>query len=180
MSTNLPLWRIAVAGLVLLLVLSGGLAAQETGASHQKPSHLWCEVLDAALDRTAEDKALLEQIAERRPAQPEGNLAEVLLEEWGLPPDAEELREPRVIVAPKPDYSDLSGKIRLKSWVIAATGHVTPLGGVEDVELRIGSGVHEIDQRCLDAFSRWRYRPARTESGYVASTVAVTCHVHPR
>lgn len=48
------------------------------------------------------------------------------------------------------------------------------------VDLKISSGVGEIDPRCLDAFSRWRYRPAWGDAGYVTSTVAVTRLVHAR
>lgn len=180
MSTKLPVRRVVAGSVVLLLLLSGGVSAQEASAPEQGPSELWHDLLDAALRKAAEDKAFVQKVAEHHSAEPEGELAKLLVEEWNAPHTAEELQEPRVIVAPKPDYSDLVGKVRLKSAVIAATGQVTSLGTVEDIELKISSGVEEIDQRCLDAFSRWRYRPAWGNCGYVTSTVAVTCHVHPR
>lgn len=180
MSTKLPVWRVVAGSLALLLLLGGGLPGQEASEPEQGPSQLWRDLLDAALGKTAEDKAFVQKIAEQHPTEPEGELAKLLAEEWGAPHTAEELQEPRVIVAPKPSYSDLVGKVHLKSAVIAATGRVTALGTVEEVELKISSGVQDIDQRCLDAFSRWRYRPAWGDCGYVTSTVAVTCHVHPR
>jgi len=155
-------------------------AVRDHVALDQEWTRVWGDLLDAALGKAAEDKAFVQEIAKQHLAEPEGALAKLLLEEWDVPHTAEEIQEPRVIVAPKPDYSDLVGRVRLQSPVIAATGQVTALGAVQDIELKIGSGVEEIDQRCLDAFSRWRYRPAWGDCGYVTSNVAVTCHVHPR
>lgn len=181
MSTNFPIRRIAARWLVFLALLSCGLPAQRTiAAPENEPSQLWRDLLEAALGKTGQDKALVQEIAELPPGELEGDLAKLLLEEWDLPSAAEELQRPRVIAAPKPDYSDLVGEVQLKSAVVAATGQVTPLGMVENLELKIGSGIEEVDQRCLEAFSRWRYRPALGDCGYVRSTVAATCHVHPR
>ena len=173
--------RILARWLALLALLGGGLTAQKViAAPETEPSQLWLDLLQAGLEKTVVGKALVEEIAERPPAELEGALAKVLLEEWDLPLAAEELEQPRVIAAPEPDYSDLIGRVQLKSAVAAAAGQVSPTGTVENVELKIGTGVEEIDRRCLEAFSRWRYRPARSECGNVKSTVAVTCLVHPR
>lgn len=180
MSTKLSVGRVVAGSLVLLLLLSGGLPGRETSEPEQRPSQVWSDLLDAALGKATDAKAFVQEIAEQQPSEPEGELAKLLLEEWDLPHTAEELQEPRVIVAPKPDYSDLVGKVRLKSAVVVVTGRVTARGVVEDFELKISSGVEDLDERCLDAFSHWRYRPARGDCGYVPSTVAVTCHVHPR
>lgn len=177
MSPLLPVMPALPHWLVVVALLAGGAAEQEQPTAKAT----WPELLQAGLERTDEDKAVIEDAASQRPEDPVGELAKVLLEEWELPSSAEALQQPRVIVAPKPNYSDLAGQeVHLKSAVVAASGEVTPAGTVEKIEVKISSGVEEIDERCAEAFARWRYRPARNEHGYVRSMVAVTCHVHPR
>lgn len=177
MSSLLPVMLALPHWLVVVALLAGGAAEPKQPTANAT----WPELLQAALERTDEDKAFIEDVASQRPEDPIGELAKVLLEEWALPPSAEALQQPRVIVAPKPNYSDLAGQeVRLESAVVAASGEVTPAGTVEKIEVKISSGVEEIDERCAEAFTGWRYRPARSEHGYVRSMVAVTCHVHPR
>ena len=177
MSPLLPVMPALPCWLVVVALLAGGAAEQPLPST----SATWPDLLQAALDRTADDKVFIEEVASQQPDDPLGQLAKVLLEEWELRPRAEVLQQPRVIVAPKPNYSDLAGQDgRLKSAVVAASGEVTPAGTVEKIEVKISSGVEEIDERCAEAFAGWRYRPARSEHGYVRSMVAVTCHVHPR
>jgi len=148
--------------------------------STAKEDHLWEELLEAALDKTAEGQQLVKRTAESPPSELLGELAQVLLEEWALPPTADELRQPRIVHAPKPDFSELFGSPipPVKSSVVVATGGVTPVGTVENVQLKIATGVEAIDERCLEAFKQWRYRPARGKDRYVRSKVGATCHIN--
>jgi hypothetical protein len=74
----------------------------------------------------------VERTAAEPPSEPIGELAEVLLEKWDLPANAEELQQPRVVYSPKPDVSDLwDDGIALRYFNVVATGVVTSSGGVE-------------------------------------------------
>lgn len=141
---------------------------------------LWVELLQASLDMTPEAKALIERTAKDPPCASVGRLSEILLEEWELKPTADSMRQPRIVYAPRPDYSDLFDTTLggFKSPIVVATGEVTPLGTVEGVELLIRTGVETIDERCLEAFKKWRYRPARKGTDFVRSKVGITCHIH--
>ena len=141
-------------------------------------SGLWRRLLQGSVGKSHVEHLLVERVAEVMPSTLEGELARLVLEEWDLPPDTTKLREPRIVMAPNPDFPDSLGEVRLSSPVIVVTGQVTPIGVVENTEVKIGSGVEEFDRLCIDAFSRWRYRPAREKTGYVASDVAVTFHVN--
>ncbi|MCP4249233.1 MAG: TonB family protein [bacterium] len=103
----------------------------------------------------------------------------MLLEEWGLHAAEKALLRPRIVDAPRPDYSDLvDAQVRVEPSVVVVTGEVTPLGTVKNTQLKITSGLETIDERCLEAFRRWRYRPARGKHGYMSSRVAASCHIY--
>jgi len=164
-------------GCLLLSLQGSSILAYNCPADEQ---NVWRALLQAALDKTPEDRELVERMAKDPPSEAVGSLAKVLLEEWTLPPTAEKLRRPRIVYASKPDFSDLVGSSipPAKSSVVVATAEVTPLGHVQNVQLIIATEVEEIDERCLRAFKQWRYRPARGDHGYESSNAGATCHIN--
>lgn len=166
----------------LLPVLLVGLAAPGLGETCPVAEHeLWGKLLEAALVKTEEARSLVERTAAEPPSEPIGELAEVLLEEWNLPANAEELQQPRVVYSPKPDFSDLwNDGVALRYFNVVVTGVVTSSGVVEEATVNTSVGAPEVDQRCLEAFSGWCYRPARADCGYTEKQVGAVCHINPR
>lgn len=180
MPEILPIMRHCQALVMILLLLHiswEGVAL--AGKQPTSESSLWENLLLASLRETSEAHNFIKNTAEEDPSKPVGQLAEVLLEEWSLSASSEQLRHPRLVFAPIPDFSSLT-KITGSptSSVVVATGKVTTQGTLKDIELKVTSGVDEIDNRCLEAFNRWRYRPARKPSGYVCQRVGVTCNIN--
>ena len=153
--------------------------AATVGASACRASG-WAQLLELALRQSPEAKETLLSLAPNASSGPHRKLVQVLLEEWELESTAPTLSQPRIVHAPKPDYSDLNEASLplLKTPLVVATGEVTVLGAVENVELQSATGVEEIDRRCLEAFERWLFRPARGKGRYKRGKAGITCHVH--
>lgn len=173
--------RLQPAALLLPVLLFAGVGPVWSDICAAADHELWEKLLDAALVKTQEARSLIEQTAAEPPSEPIGRLAEILLEEWNLPADAEDLQQPRIVYSPEPDFSDLwDDGLALEYFNVVVSGLVTSSGTVEEPEVNTSVGAPEVDRRCLEAFSRWCYRPARGDCGYVRKKTGAVCHINPR
>ncbi len=78
---------------------------------------------------------------------------------------------PRAVYNPDPKYTDEAAKAKLEGSVIVS-GTVEPDGSVDHIFVRRGLGMG-LDEKAVEAVSRWRFEPARKDGKPVATQVNV-------
>ena len=141
----------------------------------------WARLLNCGICRSVDCQEFLRAVSEGEGEPAEQALARRLLLDQTLDPGNKELATALPVQLQSPDYAALLAELatkKLQSPIVVVSGVADPSGAVRDVKLRVSSGSSDADQLCLQALEVARYRPARDESGYIASPVGLTCHLY--
>lgn len=180
LSTLGPM-RLCLLCLALGLSLSANLSAgKDSGCNLSTQEILWDSLLLSFEKRDDGGLYITRSTANENTAPRAQALAAVLLEEWDIPPGDQDLQSPRLVVSEQPDYSnvDTTATEKPQSSIIVISASVDKRGHVVTPEVRVSSGLTEIDERCLAAVRQWLYRPALSVDGYRASKAGAICHLN--
>lgn len=167
--------------IILLNILSLLCVAEPSSPAAE--SGLWVKLLQSAIHHEVEDHHFVEGVArDPEASKVERQLAQILLEEWEIPTKSELLRKPRLIFAPKIDDEEVRRRLpnAKAPLFLVVEGTVTTQGQIEDVTVVKGSEYEWLNEMARTATLKARYRPARSDSGYVSESVLIQFYWHPQ
>ena len=175
-TASCPFTRIASWLLPLLMMAAAARGGEPLACSAcgKNACASWDHALALALMRTDEAKGELQKLASSADRKAVKDLAAVLLEEWDLSPAEKRLATPYAIWAPR---VDTQGE-KVTSPLVVILGVVLPDGSFLPSEFKVRSGNQRVDERCLRAASRSRFRPARRDSGFARASAAISFHFY--
>lgn len=149
--------------------------------SHEAQCPTASELLDCAVEGTDDCLELLENTA-REEEGCRQKLAQVLVDEWSLPPTDDRLKKPRLVCMTEPTHEDLEALVPASfDWsVVVASVTVAPGGLAEDVNVIRGSGYEKLNEYVSRLLSEAVYRPARLHDSYIPGTVEMSYRIEPR
>jgi hypothetical protein len=140
------------------------------------------ELLECALQRSADCLRLVERTVSETKTAPLGKLSSVLLEEWRLSVDSAVFDRPRLVAIEIPEFADLERLLpRPIDWcLVVARVSVCSDGIVRDVALLRSCKYEAVNHAVVHALEGALYRPARTDGGYTTSDAHYAYRLDPR
>jgi len=133
-------------------------------------------VLHLNLAHSEDDKEEIKRILSDSSRVDVKALADLILDEWNLERDDDQLQEPRLVWAPEREYPSEVGNPQKTLTVVL--GNVDPDGRVKTGEIHRSTGSEIVDEECLRVFLNSLFRPALVDGHYVTSQGGMTCEVY--
>ena len=136
----------------------------------------WLRLLEASLEKTHESHEELLAVAERRPVDLIGALAQILLEEWSLQESNDVLKTPRLVFRPTVPLESLRKELpeNIPAQTVIVRVRVSRYGLLEDFEFVRSSDFEVLNQGVRRTLPLLRFRPARDTTQYVEGESILT------